>query len=902
MGKLFRYLIYLFGLIVILIVAAVILVPRFFDPNDFKPQITSLVKEKTGREMVIDGEIKLSVFPWVGVSLGKVVLNELPEYGAQELFAVNSADVKVKLLPLLSKKVELDRISLDGLKLNLVRLTDGAANWELLKVNDQPVQQNKSITTQKRAEKKESKASDHAGMGLAALSIAGLSLHNATITYDDRATQQKVVIDQLNLNVDEVAFDNPIPFDAEFIAKVSQPQLQDGMKVTGRLKVNEALDQFSVDQLELETTVKGAVVQDGIVELNLNSSTISFDKRTQSVKLPAGLKLTVNGKGGQLPATFNAKLQLPKASINNQFSQFDLGAIDFTAELEGDALKQGKVEISLGSPAVQFDKNSLAAQLPGGLKLVVKGGGGELPEHFNANLQLPGISISSQETFDLGQISLNVHAEGEQFPNGKIDARLITTISGDLAAQELTLSDIRLSALELVVKGQLAGRKIIDAPEFKGKLSIDELNAKKLANDIGITLPEMQDASALTRLALTTDVHIKQKAANFSELNIKLDDSLLHGQLAVNDFDTQAIAFNLILDKINVDRYLPPKSRQSSKTESQPATSKMPASSSAKSENTVSTEPEAEVIPIEAIRKLNVDGKLIIEELRVNGLKAKDIQFSVNGKNGFIDARPSIGSFYQGSINAGIVIKARQELPTLKLNNRVKHIAIEPLLKELTDKTYLSGTANMTTHLKAQGATERAIISTLNGEITANFLDGAIYGINIPKMIRDGISTLQGKAINQQTVNKTDFSELNMLSTINNGIVTTEKLELKSPLIRILGKGTLDLNTKQLQYRTSVKLVDTLKGQGGASPTSLTGIPIPLVITGTLDNIRYELDTQAALQEALKTKVGKQAGEKTRAIIDKNKAKVMDKINKKLGDKLGTDLEKGAEELLKGLF
>ncbi len=904
MGKLVRYLLYFFGFLVLLIIAAVILVPRFVDPNDFKPQIVNLVKDKTGRDIKIEGDIKLSVFPWIGISLGKVELNDLPAFGNQQLLAVDGADVKVKLLPLLSKEVELDRVSLDGLKLNLVKLPNGSANWETLtsKENNASEPIETPAETPKSSDTADADITDKAGSGLAALSIAGLSLNNAQISYDDQATPQKVVIDQLNLNIDEVSFGNPIPFDAEFIASVSDPQLNDRMKVSGQLTLNEAMDQFTIDKLELNTDVEGSVVQQGKVQIDLSSSQIKFDKNTMSVELPSGLKFNINGKGGQLPAVFNASLQLPKASISNQFSQFDLGALDLTAQLEGEAVKQGKVNINLNSSAIKFNQKTFSAHLPSGLKLDINGGGGELPEKFNASLQLPSISIANQDKFDLGQLSLNAHAQGEQFPGGKIDAQLTTKVSGDLAKQLVSLSDIQLNAADLVIKGQLTGNKIIDAPEFKGQLTLDELNAKKLANDFGISLPEMQDPNALSKLAFSSELFISKQAARLKNLNIRLDDSQLQGQLAVNDFETQAITFNLKLDKIDLDRYMPPKSKQVEKKADRSATEKVQTQAAAGSDSDTTAASANEIIPIETIRKLNLNGKLVINEALVNGLKAKNVQFSVKGKDGLVDARPSIGKFYQGSINAGVVVNAKQQTPTLKINNRIANIAIEPLLKELMEKTYISGTANMGTNLSASGATEQTIISTLNGDITANFLDGAIYGINIPKMIRDGVSTLQGKAVDKSATNKTDFSELNMVSKINNGVVTTEKLELKSPLIRILGKGKLDLNTKKLEYRTRVKLVDTLKGQGGNSPTDLTGIPIPLLITGTLDNIRYELDTKAAMQEALKTKVGKQAEEKAKVLIEKNKAKVMDKINKKLGDKLGSDLEKGAGELLKGLF
>ena len=826
MGKLVRYVLYFFGLLVILIVAAVILAPRFVDPNDFKPKIVSIVKEKTGRDIVIDGDIKLSIFPWIGISLGKVELKELPVFGKQELLAIDSADVKVKLLPLISKKVELDRITLDGLKLNLVKLEDGIANWETLGgKDDQPIAEPDKVAAEPTAP--EIDATDdpeQGGFALSALSVGGITLKDAHISFDDQTAPQKIVIDQLNLNVDEVSFDNPIPFDADFIANVSDPQLQDTMQVSGELTLNEAMDQFSIDTLQLNTTVEGSVVQ------------------------------------------------------------------------------QGKVTIDLSSATIQFDKNTMALQLPSGLQLIVNGGGGELPEKFNINLKLPSISIANQEKFDLGQLSLNAHAEGKQFPGGKVDAQLTTKVNGDLASQVLSLSDIQLNVADLTVKGQLTGSKIVDAPEFKGNLMLAQFNARKLAGDLGITLPAMQDANALAKLGFNTDVYVSKQAARLDNLNIVLDGSQLTGQVAVNDFESQAIVFKLNLDKINVDRYLPPKSTQpDTDQQSVPAPEAEKGTDIGnKGEANNAASEVVELIPVETIRKLNINGVFNIGEMLVNGLKAKDVKFTVKGKDGLVDARPSIGKFYAGNISAGLTVDARKQQPTLKINNKVANIAIEPLLKELLEKTYISGTANMNTNLTSQGATEKAIFTTLNGEITANFLDGAIYGVNIPKMIRDGLLTLKGQAVDKEAVNKTDFSELNMLSKVKNGVVTTEKLELKSPLIRILGSGTLDLNTKKIEYRTRVKLVDTLKGQGGDAPTDLTGIPIPLLITGTLDKIRYELDTKAAMQEVFKTKVGKQSKQKAKAAFDKNKGKVMDKLNKKLGGEAGKNLEKGAGEVLKG--
>ena len=67
--------------LVVLFVVAAVLFSRFFDPNAFKGQIAAAVKESTGRELVIPGQIELSYFPWLGFEVGEVRLGNPPGFG-----------------------------------------------------------------------------------------------------------------------------------------------------------------------------------------------------------------------------------------------------------------------------------------------------------------------------------------------------------------------------------------------------------------------------------------------------------------------------------------------------------------------------------------------------------------------------------------------------------------------------------------------------------------------------------------------------------------------------------------------------------------------------------------------------------------------------------------------------
>lgn len=120
---------WLAGSVLLVIVAASIALPLFFDPNDFKPQITGLVKEKTGRDLVMEGDITLSVFPWLGIKTGALALSNAPGFGTQPFVSADSAEVRVKLMPLLYKEVQLDTVGLHGLALHLGKDKSGKTNW-----------------------------------------------------------------------------------------------------------------------------------------------------------------------------------------------------------------------------------------------------------------------------------------------------------------------------------------------------------------------------------------------------------------------------------------------------------------------------------------------------------------------------------------------------------------------------------------------------------------------------------------------------------------------------------------------------------------------------------------------------------------------------------------------------
>ena len=71
-----------------LIVIALVLVVVFVDPNDYRDDIEKMVEEKTGRELTLSGDLKLSVFPWIALESGPASLGDAPGFGPEPFVSI----------------------------------------------------------------------------------------------------------------------------------------------------------------------------------------------------------------------------------------------------------------------------------------------------------------------------------------------------------------------------------------------------------------------------------------------------------------------------------------------------------------------------------------------------------------------------------------------------------------------------------------------------------------------------------------------------------------------------------------------------------------------------------------------------------------------------------------------
>lgn len=118
------------GALIVLIVGLLFLVTRFVDINKYKPRIEGMVTERTGRPFFIGGDMDLSLFPWIGVSLSDVHLGNAKGFKEKDFVSADYFEVRVKLIPLIFQHLEIKRFILKGPRIVLEKDGDGRGNWE----------------------------------------------------------------------------------------------------------------------------------------------------------------------------------------------------------------------------------------------------------------------------------------------------------------------------------------------------------------------------------------------------------------------------------------------------------------------------------------------------------------------------------------------------------------------------------------------------------------------------------------------------------------------------------------------------------------------------------------------------------------------------------------------------
>jgi AsmA protein len=714
---------YVIGALVGLVILVLLGVLLFVDPNKYRGDIERIVEQKTGRDLTLAGDLKLSVFPWVALETGAVSLGDAPGFGPEPFLALKKARVGVRLLPLLRGQVEISTVKLDGVRVRLITDEQGRSNWTDLGANSSGAENTGSSST-------------------VIPTIAGIEVEDAAITMEDRKAKTRRVIRDVKLTTGR--FESGEPFDLTFACVVDQEPAA-SVRVTLHAKVTADLAQsrYRLDAPEIALMLTGqGYPQKGI----------PVDVRAQS------------------------------ASADTKNGLYQLEAFTLDTQWAGEGLPAGGVPIALTSSNLQ------------------------------ANLQ--------QQTLEIPDLDLKI------------------------AGAHLT--------------GRLSGEDILDAPKIKGPLKLDPLSPREWLPKLGIAVPQTRDAQVLKALSFSSNVAVTKTSAELGNVELKLDDTTAKGTVGIADFDAKALRFDLTIDRIDADRYLPPQEENAAKPADEAPTP----------------------IPVDALRTLNARGQLAIQHAIFAGMTFTNLRLGVSARDGKVRFNPAEAALYGGQYHGDIGIDATGNAARVSLDEHISGVDFAPLFKDLfkTDRVAGKGSANVV--VNGTGRTTDDVMKTLAGTVDFKVADGALEGADLWYEIRRARAVLRQQPIPERSgPARTPFSALTATGVMKNGVLATNDLNVAMQYLKVTGKGSVDVPASTLDYHLTATVLKIPREGAEADAQDLVDAQIPVRVTGSLSDPKVRPDLEGYLKNQAKQRVEQER--------DKVEQKVKDKLGDKLKDLLG---------------
>ncbi len=688
----------------------------------------------------------------------------------------------------------------------------------------------------------------------------------------------------IGISIGELELSNAEGFGDRPFARIDKANVSIEVLPLLRKQINVDSVELSGLMLDLQRAADGSTNWDDLTQASATTSTTTNDETTEvEGGAPAIAALAV---GGISFKNANISWLDKQGGMDAQLSNFSLetGAIELASPF---ALKAGFDVVS----------NSLALE---------------------ARLDAEGdvtVDLENQK-YLLSNLDLTTSASGEGVPVKDASLSLGADITADLTQQQIDIAGLVLDVLGIKLQGQVNVAALDSDPQIVASLSSEEpFSLLPLFEKLGIEAPVTADDKVMKAVSLSMDVKASSTQADLENLTIILDDTTFSGKMSVPDLagDLPPVRFSFNVDDIDVDRYLPP-----------PVEGEVP--ESATETETASAEDTPIELPLELMRKLDIEGEFSVDKIKVSNLTAQSIVIPVTAKQGVIKLDGIAAQLYDGKIDSSVTVNATKDTPSYAAKAALDGILAEPLLADLLqDSAPMSGSGMFNLDITTTGNSVNALKSKLNGGYNMSFTDGAINGVNIGYQLRRARATIKGQKLSEdEKFKKTDFSALTMSGTFTDGVLASDDLDMRAPVLRLGGAGTVDLNKEYVDYKLKTLLTDTAKGQGGKDKSDLGGVKLNVPIRGHFDELSADFTSVIlqAMKDDFKDKLKdaeaeakaklKAEQEKAKAKLNAEKAKLKADLKAKedaqkaiLKEKQKEEVEKlkeKAADKLKGLF
>ncbi|MBH97290.1 MAG: hypothetical protein CMM56_02435 [Rhodospirillaceae bacterium] len=456
-----------------MLVSAIIAVGFLFDPNDYKDQLSNLIEEQTGRSFIIEDDLELTFFPWLGIQASNVHLGNTEGFGVQPFASVARLIARVRLFPLIQKRVEIDTIELAGLELNLARNQAGITNWE-------------SFIPQAQSDIPETEQETNSNPLIQSLNIAGLSIRDGIVFWRENLDEVKYIISELELETGSITTNEPISVSLDFQLVSVSPAFSVIVNAHSVTSVDINSQNYEANNVEFEF-----VLEDGQHDeraTGLAQGNVEFSGQSNLIQISS--------------AQLEADLTNPPLGPNQLVIDANTERVSFN--LERQILDIGLLNTTIGGIVTNWEISPL--NLTDTPMLIGEARIDDAP---------------LQNAFNFFEVSLESDSEIGNFD-------FYTNFTLEMGTKYLALENVRGTALGISFEGALSTAE----GEISGAVNTDSFNPTTITNLFSNEVLEQVHFSELKNLTLDTEFFIgTNQVLSIRNFNAAIPGASVNGAL-----------------------------------------------------------------------------------------------------------------------------------------------------------------------------------------------------------------------------------------------------------------------------------------------------------------------------------------------------------------------------------
>jgi AsmA protein len=432
---------------------------------------------------------------------------------------------------------------------------------------------------------------------------------------------------------------------------------------------------------------------------------------------------------------------------------------------------------------------------------------------------LPGFDV-------LEDLALTIDAEGSVLP--------APLKAGRLGIAKLTLGE------PLTVEGfvfeawgiKLGGELTLKGEELKGRFASESFEPRVLMKTLGMTVPVTADKKALGSAKFSFDLAQRGDMLRLDTFKLTLDQSTLSGRLAVDSIERSALRFDLALDAMDMDRYLPPA--------------------------TAAGAPEdggldAIALPTESIRGLDLHGKLRAAKLSVAKADLTDLRLELTARDGALVLDSLTAKLYGGNVEAHARLDGKPKTPTVALDVELASFKVGDFMQDVIGKVHATGVAELTLDLAGHGATLGDVKRDLDGKVRFDLQQGTLEGFNVWKQARIAYAAYKQRATTAASdPDRTEFEKLAGGADLKDGVATLVGVTAAIPFAAVTAKGIVDLKASTLKVEAQAKITGAPVFGPKEDYSDLKGATLPVKVSGPFAKPSVSVDVLKAAVSKLK--------------------------------------------------